>query len=222
MCGDSWQQAREEVLVFTSSSAFWAYLTPLPCPLYVFGQQGQWSAVPLPLTRSHQKVALPAPILKAQGRAAGRESARRQGTRAPQSPRASTPSPGHHPSILPELGRPHLGSLASAFPGWVPRLAQPRGSCRRGWHLETSCRFLSAQSLSFPLSRPPSPDSTRCPVKGVHAGPARGSGARRPNNRPQERSHRPDTQRQNEPASPQVCLGVGGESVGTIRDYIRT
>ena len=108
--------------------------------------------------------------LAAQGKKAGIETVRRQGTRAPQSPRAGTPALGT-PQPPPRGGRPHLCSLDSAFPGWVPRLAESRGSWRSSRHLETSCGFLSAQSLSFPLSRPPGVRFHPLPRQGSARGP---------------------------------------------------
>ena len=95
--------------------------------------------------------------LAAQGKKAGIETVRRQGTRAPQSPRAGTPALGT-PQSPPRGRRPHLCSLDSAFLGWVPRLAE-------------SCGFLSAQSLSFPLSRPPGVRFHPLPRQGSARGP---------------------------------------------------
>ena len=149
---------------------------------------GQWSAGPLPLAGSQQKVALPAPVLAAQGREAGRETARRQGTGPHGAPGLAPPALGTPPAS-PRGGRPHLCSMGSAFPGGVPRLEESRGSGRR---LEPSCGFLSAHSPSpSPGPQGPIPPA----VKGAHEGPARGCRARHPNDPPRGRSRRPDTQK---------------------------
>ena len=143
-------------------------LTSPPCLVpFVFGRRGQWSAGPLPLTRSHQKVALPAPILKAQGRAAGRESARRQGTRAPQSPRASTPSPGHPPASFQRRGG-HIWALwpplsQAGSPDWHS-LGAPVGGA--GTWRQVADSFLHSHSPSLsPGPRaliPPTAPSREC------------------------------------------------------------
>lgn len=122
--------------------------------------------------------------LAAQGKKAGIETVRRQGTRAPQSPRAA-PQPWAPPSLPPEA-EGHICALwtplfQAGSPGWRS-LGAPGGAAGT-WRLVADS-FLHSHSPSLSPG-PRGSDSTRCPVKGAHAGPAR-----RPNDPPRGRSRR--------------------------------
>lgn len=214
MCGDSWQKAWKEVPVFaSSSSALWAHLTPclVPFMFSVSGDSGLQAPCPSPGPSRKWLCQL---LSGGPGEEGRDRDSEKTGNQGPTEPQGRTPALGT-PQSPPRGRRPHLCSLDSAFPGWVPRLAESRGSWRSGWHLETSCRFLSAQSLSFPLSRPP----------GVRFHPLPRQGSReRTRALPGALMTRlggghAEISRDRKPASPQVWLGVGGQSVRIMRAW---
>lgn len=112
------------------------------------------------------------------------------GNQGPTEPLGRHPSPGHPPaspqrrkatSVLSGIRFSGLGPQAGGVSG-AP------GGAAGTWRLVADS-FLHSHSPSLSPA-PRGPDSTRCPVKGAHAGPAR-----RPNDPPRGRSRRPDTQK---------------------------
>lgn len=220
MCGDSWQKAGKEVPEFASSSSvLWAQLTP-SCPLYVFGQRGTAVCRPFAPRR------VPAESGSASSRPGGpgeggrERDSEKTGNRAPRSPRAGTPSPGHPPQPPPEA-EGHICALwaplsRAGSPGWRS-LGAPGGawSLVADSFLHTLLPSLPAPKARFhPLSRErtralpgaAAPGTLMTRLGGGHAALTRRNFSR-----------------QKEPASPEVWLGVGGQSVRIIRERgIRT
>lgn len=199
MCGDSWQKAWKEVPVFaSSSSALWAHLTPciVPFMFSVSGDSGLQAPCPSPGPSRKWLCQL---LSGGPGEEGRDRDSEKTGNQGPTEPQGRHPSPGH-PPVSPQRQKATSVLSGLRFSGLGP---QAGGVLRIPFCTVTLLPSLPAPGGPIPPAAP-SRERTRA-LPGTLMTRLGGGHA--------------EISRDRKPASPQVWLGVGGQSVRIMRAW---